>query len=155
DRMRRMFTNYLENALRYSPSGTAVIVGIEEEPGFLRAFVDDQGPGLPEGANTATLFRLFGKGKESKGKAGLGLYFCKITAERWGGSVGCENRAEGGTRFWFRLPRAHEAQAEVAKAAVKDAQTTKRSDDTPAKVLNVLLADDVDVNRAIATQLLE
>ena len=155
DRLRRMFTNYLENALRYSPSGTVVTVGLEEESGFLRAFVDDQGPGLPEGVNASTLFRLFGKGKESKGKAGLGLYFCKITAERWGGSVGCENRAEGGTRFWFRLPLANDAGAGVVKSAVKDEQATKQPDAPPEKILDVLLADDVDVNRTIATELLE
>jgi signal transduction histidine kinase/HPt (histidine-containing phosphotransfer) domain-containing protein len=160
DRLRRMFTNYLENALRYSPSGTVVTVGIEEESGFLRAFVDDQGPGLPEGANAGTLFRLFGKGKESKGKAGLGLYFCKITAERWGGGVGCENRAGGGTRFWFRLPRAHGsdagAQAGAGEpAAARGTRVTDQSESQAARPLRILLADDVDVNRTIAEQLLK
>ena len=52
------------------------------------------------------LFALFSKGKEHAGKAGLGLYFCKITVERWGGAIGAETRDPGGSRFWFRLPRA-------------------------------------------------
>jgi len=169
DRLRRMFTNYLENALRYSPAGTVTTVGVEDDHGFLRAFVDDQGPGLPEGVSAATLFRLFGKGKESKGKAGLGLYFCKITAERWGGSVGCDNRAEGGTRFWFRLPRAHRGQqAGAARAGdpaaaarkIPEAQSAGGSNQAAAspaskQALRILLADDVEVNRAIAAQLLE
>ncbi|HKO04919.1 MAG TPA: response regulator, partial [Candidatus Acidoferrales bacterium] len=125
ERLRRMFTNYLENALRYSPAGTVVTVGVEEDGGFLRAFVDDQGPGLPEGVTAANLFRLFGKGKGSTGKAGLGLYFCKITAERWGGSVGCRNRSGGGTRFWFSLPRAPGAAAhEPAGGAGRSAAAT-------------------------------
>jgi hypothetical protein len=47
----------------------------------------------------------FSQGKDKSGKAGLGLYFCKITLERWGGSIGYLPRPEGGSRFWFRLPR--------------------------------------------------
>ncbi|HTQ87231.1 MAG TPA: response regulator [Candidatus Solibacter sp.] len=153
DRLRRMFTNFLENALRYSPAGTVVTVGAEEDGGFLRAFVDDQGPGLPEGVTAAKLFRLFGKGEESTGKAGLGLYFCKITAERWGGGVGCENRAGGGTRFWFRLPRAQGAPV-AAQAAAQRPHAAEPSGGKPSRELRVLIADDIEVNRTIAAELL-
>jgi signal transduction histidine kinase/DNA-binding NarL/FixJ family response regulator len=155
ERLRRMFTNYLENALRYSPAGTTVTVGAEEDGGFVRAFVDDQGPGLPEGVTAANLFRLFGKGKESAGKAGLGLYFCKITAERWGGSVGCETRAEGGTRFWFRLPRAQSAAREVEAAAPPAPPATAGEPQRAARRLRILLADDLAMNRRVTTELLE
>lgn len=167
ERLRRMFTNYLENALRYSPAGSGVTVGVEEDGGFLRAFVDDQGPGLPEGATAGKLFRLFGKGKESTGKAGLGLYFCKITAERWGGNVGCENRAAGGTRFWFRLPRAQgaarsaeaavaaaPASAEAAAGPQQPIDSTGRPQKTE-KPLRILLADDLAINRQLIAELLE
>ncbi len=166
ERLRRMFTNYLENALRYSPAGTTTTVGVEEDGGFLRAFVDDQGSGLPEGVTAGKLFRLFGKGKESTGKAGLRLYFCKITAERWGGSVGCENRAEGGTRFWFRLPRAQgaaraaESAAAVAPASIEAVTTERQAIDTtgrPQKAerpLRILLADDLAMNRQVIAELL-
>ena len=68
--------------------------------------MDDEGPGLPQDATAERLFALFAKGKDERsGKAGLGLYFCKITVERWGGAIGCENRPSLGARFWFRLPR--------------------------------------------------
>ncbi len=167
DRLRRIFTNYLENALRYSPAGTVVTVGVEEDGEFLRAFVDDQGPGLPEGVTAAKLFRLFGKGKESTGKAGLGLYFCKITAERWGGSVGCENRTAGGTRFWFRLPRPRGAEragvvavaeAPEARGAEKAApQAPPAASGVPqpaARPLRILLADDLPINQQMISELL-
>ena len=177
ERLRRMFTNFLENALRYSPAGTTTTVGVEQDGSYLRAFVDDQGPGLPEGVTSAKLFRLFGKGKESTGKAGLGLYFCKITAERWGGSVGCENRASGGTRFWFRLPAAPVARgaAQAAAAAVSApavvvspvavaagapsaAPESAGEFAGPPQVaehpLRVLLADDLEVNRQLIQELL-
>jgi len=162
ERLRRMFTNYLENALRYSPAGTVVTVGVENDGAFLRAFVDDQGPGLPEGVTAANLFRLFGKGKGSTGKAGLGLYFCKITAERWGGSVGCRNRAEGGTRFWFSLPRARQAAADTSSAgagpSAAAAEPLFASTGGPPQAergLRILLADDIEMNRRLTAELLE
>jgi CheY-like chemotaxis protein len=166
ERLRRMFTNFLENALRYSPAGTKVTIGVEPDGEFLRAYVDDDGPGLPEGVTAANLFRLFGKGKESKGKAGLGLYFCKITAERWGGGVGCENRKAGGTRFWFRLPREHPRGASsspsdtpqpVQNAESGAGQATAAGEPSQGKApteLRVLIADDIEVNRSIAAELL-
>jgi signal transduction histidine kinase len=106
-RLLRVIGNLVENALRHSPAGTKVTLGVIDEGHLLRGFVDDQGPGLPDDETATQLFALFAKGKGDRGgKAGLGLYFCKITVERWGGTIGCESRPGGGARFWFRLPRA-------------------------------------------------
>ena len=105
-RLLRIYGNLVENALRHAPQNSTVTLGVADEGQFLRAYVDDEGPGLPEDQTADRLFALFAKGKEKRGgKAGLGLYFCKITVERWGGSVGCESRPTVGARFWFRLPR--------------------------------------------------
>src|SRR5882757_3163051 len=105
-RLQRIFSNLLENALRYTPAGRRVTIGVEDEGDFLKAYVDDEGPGLPNDLRPEQIFGLFMKGKQSGGKAGLGLYFCRITVERWGGSIGCVTLPERGSRFWFRLPRA-------------------------------------------------
>jgi CheY-like chemotaxis protein len=155
-RLRRIYTNLVENALRYSPEGSKVTIGLEDEGQFLRAYVDDQGPGLPAGDAAPRLFSLFGKGKEDGGKAGLGLYFCRITVERWGGSIGAENRPELGTRFWFRLPKAEEQSAESHTLA-QPARTQLAEEEKPAtaKRLRLLLADDVPVNLRITSLLLE
>jgi signal transduction histidine kinase len=108
-RLLRIYGNLVENALRHSPAGTKVTLGVVDEDRFLRGFVDDEGPGLPDDETATRLFALFAKGKGDRGgKAGLGLYFCKITVERWGGTIGCESRPSGGARFWFRLPRAQQ-----------------------------------------------
>lgn len=157
-RLRRIYTNLVENALRYSAAGSAVTLGAVAEGNYSRAYVDDEGPGLPAGESAPRLFGLFSKGKDGGGKAGLGLYFCKMTIEQWGGTIGCENRPGRGTRFWFRLPRV-EGQADErtvpdgrseADAAVMDATMTKSS-----RSLRLLLADDSPVNREITTLLLE
>ena len=77
-RLDRVFGNLLENALRYSPPNTTVTIGLEEKGKQVLAFVDDQGPGLPKDQSPDQMFALFAKGKDKPGKAGLGLYFCKI-----------------------------------------------------------------------------
>lgn len=105
-RVLRIYGNLVENALRHSDPGSTVTLRVLDEDRYLRACVDDQGPGLPEDESATRLFALFAKGKgERAGKAGLGLYFCKMTVERWNGTIGCESRPSGGARFWFRLPR--------------------------------------------------
>jgi signal transduction histidine kinase/CheY-like chemotaxis protein/HPt (histidine-containing phosphotransfer) domain-containing protein len=156
-RLDRIFGNLLENAMRYSPKGTTVTVGVEDQPGFVLAFVDDEGPGLPKDQPESQLFALFSKGKSHAGKAGLGLYFCKITVERWGGAIGAETRREGGSRFWFRLPRAAKVEstgrlAEPKESALPDKSREKHK---PAKRLRILVADDADINRELVVELLE
>jgi len=104
-RLERVISNLVENALRYSPPRTAVTVSLADEAGQILITIDDQGPGLPPEAAT-TLFQKFAQGKSKRsGKVGLGLYFCRITVEHWGGAIGYAPRPEGGSRFWFRLPK--------------------------------------------------
>src|ERR1700723_1347709 len=137
-RIDRIFGNLLENAMRYSPKGTTVTVGVEDQGGFVLAYVDDQGPGLPKGQPDSQLFALFSKGKANAGKAGLGLYFCKITVERRGGAIGAETRPQGGSRFWFRLPRAERTDA----ASVTAAAESKKTVATEKHDFDVLLIDE-------------
>ena len=103
-RLERVIFNLVENALRHSPSGSLVTVALEQAGADVLVAVDDQGPGVPPDV-IGTLFDKFSQGTGQKGKAGLGLYFCRITVEHWGGAIGCTPRQTGGTRFWFRLPR--------------------------------------------------
>jgi signal transduction histidine kinase/CheY-like chemotaxis protein len=160
-RIERIFGNLLENALRYTPKGAGVTVGVEDKVHCLLAFVDDEGPGLPKDATPDRLFALFAKGKDRPGKAGLGLYFCKITVERWGGSIGAENRPGGGSRFWFKIPRAMKTQpnrgAEKAASAAKPPETPAPAPfkiGKSTKKLQILVAEDTDVNRELVTEIL-
>jgi signal transduction histidine kinase/CheY-like chemotaxis protein len=162
-RIDRIFGNLLENALRYSPKGSTVTVGVEDCGATLIAFVDDEGPGLPTDASRDRVFALFGKGKDRPGKAGLGLYFCKMTVERWGGTIGADNRPGAGSRFWFRLPRAPEksvapqeapAPAERVVRAPVSAGAPGESIEPPEKALRVLVADDNETIRELAVELL-
>lgn len=156
-RIDRIFGNLLENALRYSKGGGQVTVGAVDEGDRVMAFVDDEGPGLPADSSHEHMFALFVKGKDRPGKAGLGLYFCRMTVERWGGEIGAENRPDGGSRFWFRLPRAK--QASNADRPVEGAKAKADSDEhvplqKATKPLRVLVADDNDTVRDFAVELL-
>jgi signal transduction histidine kinase len=102
-RLFRVLTNLIGNALRFSPRGGAIRVTARQEHRTWYASVEDQGPGVP----MELLPRLFEKfAHDRKGGTGLGLYFCRITVERWGGQIGYEPREDGGARFWVRLPLA-------------------------------------------------
>jgi hypothetical protein len=166
-RLDRVFGNLLENALRYSPPNTTVTIGLEEKGKQVLAFVDDQGPGLPKDQSPEQMFALFAKGKDKPGKAGLGLYFCKITVERRGGTIGAETKPKGGTRFWFRLPRATKNASEALKKepsrsvdvqrqpAAGSNPTTGPHREKPMKSLHILVAEDTDENRELVSELLK
>jgi signal transduction histidine kinase len=103
--LERVIFNLLENAIRHSPVRAAVRVGITADAAGVLVTVDDEGPGVPPEL-VDTLFEKFSQARANTGKTGLGLYFCRITIESWGGTIGYTPRATGGAQFWFRLPRA-------------------------------------------------
>jgi signal transduction histidine kinase/CheY-like chemotaxis protein len=155
-RLFRVFANLLENALRYTPERAKVTIGIEDDGGYFKAYIDDEGPGLPDELRPAQIFGLFTKGKESGGKEGLGLYFCRIAVERWGGSIGCASLPVKGSRFWFRLPRAltteYTGPPGIRKISMID---TNEDQMEKQRGLHILLADDQEDIRTLTTRQLE
>lgn len=103
-RLFRVIGNLVENALRYSPAGGTVRVRVDGEERAILVRVEDEGPGVPP-ALVPHLFKKFARAGDGTPGTGLGLYFCRITIESWGGSIGYEPRAGGGSTFWFRLPK--------------------------------------------------
>lgn len=101
-RLFRVLTNLIDNALRYSPSGGRVDVSVRREPGAVLVFVEDEGPGVAP-ALLPRLFDRFARGSDERSRTGLGLFYCRITVEKWGGGIGYEPRAGGGARFSIRL----------------------------------------------------
>jgi signal transduction histidine kinase len=106
-RTHQVLTNYVSNAVKYSPQGSRVTVALR--PGDIgpRVEVRDQGPGIPV-ANRDSLFVEFAKipNKPTGGETstGLGLAIVKHLVEMQGGCVGAEFPAERGSVFWFELP---------------------------------------------------
>lgn len=98
--------NLVENALNYSPGGTAVAIEWGAGGGSAWVAVLDEGPGIEQGERER-VFERFYRGAASRGGAagtGLGLSVVESLARRWEGSVTLEERAQGGTRAELRLP---------------------------------------------------
>jgi len=106
-RLFRVIGNLVQNALKYSPAAAVVRITVDDDTeggGSILVGVEDSGTGVPA-ALLPHLFRKFARAGDGTPGTGLGLYFCRITIERWGGTIGYEPRPEGGSRFWFRLPK--------------------------------------------------
>jgi signal transduction histidine kinase len=92
----------VENALRYSPSGSAVTIAAA--PG--RIEVLDEGPGLEPGEEEA-VFERFSRGSAGRRGprgTGLGLPIARELTRQWGGEVRLENRGRGGLRAVIEVP---------------------------------------------------
>jgi two-component system sensor histidine kinase KdpD len=112
--MERLFSNLFENAAKYTPADTPLVIGAQviEEDGkpFVRVTIDDTGPGLPAGME-ARVFEKFTRGEKESAKPGigLGLAICRAIVQAHGGAIGALNRVASdgrveGARFWFTLP---------------------------------------------------
>lgn len=110
-RISQVITNYLTNALKYSPENCPVEVVAQREEQQARVWVRDQGPGiLPE--EQERIWQRFhrAKGVEvQNGSAiglGLGLFLSKMIVEEHEGQVGVQSTPGQGATFWFTLPLA-------------------------------------------------
>lgn len=102
----RVLCNLLENAAKYTPAGTQILIGASLGASRVEMRVEDDGPGLPKGGEEA-LFQKFERGERESATpgVGLGLAICRAIVAAHGGTMRAENRAEGGARFVFSLPR--------------------------------------------------
>jgi PAS domain S-box-containing protein len=111
DRIGQVVTNYLTNALKYSPAERPVTVRLEVAGASATVSVRDEGPGIPadEQARVWELYhRVPGVEVHEGGGVGLGLglSISRTIMERHGGQVGVASEVGKGSTFWFTLPLA-------------------------------------------------
>ncbi len=111
DRLGQVVTNYLTNALKYSPTYCPVTVGLDVDARQAKVWVHDEGPGLPPEEHERIWERFHRvKGIEVQSGSGiglgLGLYICRTIIERHQGQVGVESELGQGSTFWFTVPLA-------------------------------------------------
>ncbi len=106
-RLRQMTVNLLTNALKYTPSGGSVTVGVSAAPDRARLEVTDTGPGVPA-EEVPKLFERFWRGRGSQGKAGsgIGLAIVAELARIHGGRVEVDSAPGRGSTFRVLLPLA-------------------------------------------------
>jgi len=101
----RVLVNLLENASKYTPSGSSVILAAEVMADKLKVSVADDGPGLPPGSEEK-VFQKFTRGDRESATpgVGLGLAICRAIVESHHGRITGTNRPGGGAQFTFTLP---------------------------------------------------
>jgi two-component system OmpR family sensor kinase len=102
-----MIRNLLDNAVRFSPQGGRVDVGVYREGNEAVVQVEDTGPGIPS-SDIDRIFEPFFRGsRPAEDGTGLGLSIVKRIVDRLGGTVVLENisdRPSKGLRATLRLP---------------------------------------------------
>lgn len=103
----QVLTNLIENAVRYTPSGSPIEMSVNVEGEQMVMSVADRGPGIPP-SDLERIFdkfyRVSGRTAEGTPGSGLGLAVCKGLVEAHGGQIWTENREGGGAIFRFTLP---------------------------------------------------
>jgi signal transduction histidine kinase len=105
-RLDRVLTNLLENAVKYSPDGGEIVVGLQHDGNVAVLSVHDAGLGVPE-ADLPYIFERFRRGGNVAGRiggTGIGLAGVRALVESHGGSIAVNSQEGMGSTFTVRLP---------------------------------------------------
>ncbi|EIQ01221.1 signal transduction histidine kinase [Opitutaceae bacterium TAV1] len=106
-RLTQILLNIAHNAIKFTPPGGKVTIGLERTAGLLRLTVCDEGPGIPPGERESVFiaFRQTDiRAIASDGGVGLGLYVVRTNVDLLGGSVEIRGLSPCGTAFTVDLP---------------------------------------------------
>jgi two-component system phosphate regulon sensor histidine kinase PhoR len=107
DKIEQVFSNLVDNAAKYSPSGGEIVLSLAARPRMVECSVSDSGVGIPE-EHLPQIFEKFHRvdnraTREIYG-TGLGLYVSKSIVEAHGGTIWAESKLGEGSTFRFTLP---------------------------------------------------
>ncbi|MFA5389483.1 MAG: ATP-binding protein [Candidatus Omnitrophota bacterium] len=107
DRIEQVFTNLIDNAIKFNREKGAVSIYSLEESNRLKVVIEDSGAGIP-GKDVPRIFERFYRVDKARsrelGGTGLGLSIVKHIVELHGGTAGVESTEGLGSKFWFTLP---------------------------------------------------
>ncbi|MEQ9491599.1 MAG: CHASE domain-containing protein [Alphaproteobacteria bacterium] len=152
-RIRQVLINLVGNAMKFTPEGyvrleTSVVESPDERP-MLKFTVIDTGIGIP--AHLAgTLFAEFTQADASITRkfegTGLGLSICRRLVELMDGDIGFESEEGEGSTFWFTIPYIKPKEESTLPAG---RNKDRESRQTATRALNVLVAEDNELNQQI------
>ena len=107
--VRRVVTNLLDNAMKYSPEGGRIWVTVGQRDGYAILSARDEGVGIPK-EDIVNIFEKFRRTSRSRSTGvdgfGLGLHICRSIIEMHGGRIWAESEEGKGSTFYFTLPQA-------------------------------------------------
>jgi signal transduction histidine kinase len=107
DKLRQILVNLTENAIKYSPDGGRIEIGVSRQNGVVRFSVEDEGLGIAPDEQ-AHIFERFHRVDPNMtrgvGGTGLGLYICRELVAGMNGRMWVESREGAGSTFSFELP---------------------------------------------------
>jgi|YNPNPStandDraft_1061719.scaffolds.fasta_scaffold17284_3 two-component system OmpR family sensor kinase len=107
DRLKQLFLNLLDNAIKYTPAGGQVTLSFERDGNWARVTVADTGIGIPARDLPHIFDRFYRVDKarsREKGGTGLGLAICKWIVEAHGGRIEVQSQVGKGSTFTVWLP---------------------------------------------------
>lgn len=153
----QIFTNFVTNAIKYTPSGE-IVMGYECEPGKVRLYVKDTGIGIPDKKKNR-IFSRFEKLDNFAQGTGLGLSICKAIADATNGEVGFESEENVGSEFWYIAYTKVEYTERTGLEEVEVEEDISEQDfgvfSERLGQLNILVAEDNDSNFQLVKKILK
>ncbi len=106
--LQQALINLIDNAIKHSPPGSRVAVGLDDNAAEMRLWVEDSGPGIPPEEHGKIFERFYRRGSELRRETqgiGIGLTIVKHIVEAHGGRVTVRSAPGQGSRFTLELPR--------------------------------------------------
>jgi len=153
-RLRQVLLNLVNNALKFTSEGQ-IVVGVKlleekDDTASVRFSVRDTGPGIRADL-IPNLFQRFSQldtDRDRHGGSGLGLAICRSIVQSNGGKIDIESHEGEGSTFWFEIP------LEIAERRHDTKPKGLESAEAEARPLKVLVVDDVEPNRKLASAVL-
>lgn len=159
-RVRQILMNYGGNAVKFTEKGSVSfmvdLLEVKDDRYTLKFSVKDTGPGISK-ENQKNIFDSFTQADPSTtrkyGGTGLGLAISNQLAELMGGNVGVESELDNGSSFWLELSF-KKAQKNDISENLSDSTSADSLTDIQGK-LNILIAEDNQINQIVAKKILE
>jgi PAS domain S-box-containing protein len=110
NKMGQVITNFIENAAKYSPAKTDILVKTNRDDKFICLSVEDKGIGIPYDQQAKVFerfFRVNGEKENTYSGLGLGLYISSEIIKRHNGSLHLNSEPGEGSTFYFQIPYSH------------------------------------------------
>ncbi len=128
ERVMRVLSNLVGNAIKFSPRNNKVIVKVKSDPQFVYISVKDNGPGIPE-KQLSDIFNHFWQAPKTADQGpGIGLAVVKTIVESHGGKVHVESHVGHGSTFTFSLPKRRPVGANMGRPGALGAKQARDLD---------------------------